>query len=321
MKKIFVLFGIINLVLMGLFVAYYADALNGFLHLDIVNNGAIIDFVDNKFLPVIPSVIVKYYYVLWAVADPFGKLSATPRIYLFVSYVLTFVVAIVTLIKILDSNKKHYFSCILRLAFSPVTAVLGFVITGRSGREREAKRSRNDLVSSNKKVVSQPKASIEHVKLVMPHKPKYLIVINIIIALIVITIFSFLASYIMRMSRTHDFKLGIFIGVFIIVLMALFAISLPINIKFAYRSEYLKRCYKAIKEGTSLEDAKPIYDYFEKEVTFTEYENGVLKVEIDVKASRWKQADFEKKVFYYRDGILVDKDEAYRRTTTSTTYY
>ena len=89
--------------------------------------------------------------------------------------------------------------------------------------------------------------------------------------------------------------------------------------RYFYKTKYLERCYRAIKKGTSFEDAKPIFKYFEKYTNISSDGASRIRVIIKLKASHYKHADYEAKVFEYVNGILVVKDQGYQRTTT--TYY
>jgi hypothetical protein len=84
--------------------------------------------------------------------------------------------------------------------------------------------------------------------------------------------------------------------------------------RYFFKSRYLNKCYEALVPGTTYRDAIPIFHYFEKYIEIYAPEPGKTKVTINLRQTNFKHSDYEKKVLYYIDGVLVDKGEAYRRT-------
>ena len=87
------------------------------------------------------------------------------------------------------------------------------------------------------------------------------------------------------------------------------------GVRYFYKTKYLQRCYKAIRKGTSFDDAKPIFKYFEKYTNISSDGANRIRVIIKVKENRFRNTDYEARYFEYVNGILVDKDQAYQRTT------
>lgn len=313
MKKVFIGLSLINIIIIALFAVYHVDSLNDYLNVSI-DNKAIKDFVDNIFIKYTPDfikIIHPLFVVKGHIVDIFGQYT---RVVLFGWYTFVLILAIVSTITIVGP-KKHYMSCIIRIAYSPVTAVLGFIINfykfsnAYNNNYTYSNSTANNAVKEETQ--ENEKEEIRRVDIKMPNKPVVSTAIYSIIILALTIGVVFLVYYLYNKFPLYGKFFGTFFGIFAVI-MIISGISAML---YYFRTTYLGRCYKALKEGTSLEDAMPIFRYFEKYVNITKYEGNVVKVDIKI-GGRLRGQDFEEKALYYKNGILVDKGEAYQRTST-----
>ena len=347
MKKIFVILGLANILAMVLIVLYYIDTLN-----PAIDNRIVINFIDNKVKANIPAFILNssFYKSIMKFRNDIIQIN---RAYLFYIWVFYLLVNIVTFVRILKPTVKDYFCCVLRLVFSPVTALIGFYInSNKNGKHAVMYDNNNQGVQANNynaPVYNQPvgvnnynEAQAEpivsnnnteknnytyndqrntqsaSVRLVLPNKPIILVVISTIFSIAFLSGFVAVFFYIKKQVDKHASELPgisfflIFIG---IILGTIIFIGLPMGVRYFYKTRYLERCYRAIKEGTSFDDAKPIFKYFKKYTNISSDGANRIRVIIKVKENRFRNTDYEARYFEYVNGILVDKDQAYRRTT------
>ena len=336
MKKIFFILGLANILVMLIFALYYVDALN-----QAIDNRIVINFIDNKVKANIPDFILNssFYKSIMKFRNDVIQIN---RAYLFYIWIFYLVVNIVTFVRILKSKVKDYFCCILRLAFSPVTALIGFYINSNKNDKHavmyynnnqgvqpnnynqeaqvEPIVSDDNIEKNNYNYNDQRNTQSESVRLVMPNKPIIITIIVTIFEIAFLSIFVVVFLNIKKIIDVHASELpGIsFLVIFIgIILGSFIFIGLPIGTRNFYRTQYLNRCYKAIKKGTSFDDAKPLFKYFEKYTRISSDGAHRVRVIIDLKFGRYKNSDYELKAFDYVDGILDSKDEAYRRTYIS----
>lgn len=346
MKKIFVILGLVNILAMVLIVLYYIDALN-----PAIDNRIVINFIDNKVKANIPAFILNssFYKSIMKFRNDIIQIN---RAYLFYIWVFYLLVNIVTFVRILKPTVKDYFCCVLRVVFSPITALIGIYINSNKNDKHAVMYANNnqgvqpnnynapvynqpvdvnnyneaqaepivsnDNTKNNNYTNDQRNAQSASARLVPPNKP---IISTIIITIIEIAfLFGFVVVFffIKKQIDKHASDLpGIsFFLIFIAIILGIFIfVGLPLGTIYFYKTKYLERCYRAIKEGTSFEDAKPIFKYFEKYTNISSDGASRIRVIIKVKAGHFKSSDYETKYFDYVNGILVDKDQAYRRTT------
>lgn len=347
MKKIFVILGLVNILAMVLIVLYYIDALN-----PAIDNRIVINFIDNKVKVNIPDVILNssFYKSIMKFRNDIIQIN---RAYLFYIWVFYLLVNIVTFVRILKPTVKDYFCCVLRLVFSPVTALIGFYINSNkndkhavmyannnqvvqpnnyntpvynqpvgvnnyNGAQAEPIVSNDNIEKNNYNYNDQRNAQSASVRLVPPNKPIISTIIITIIEIAFLSVFVVVFFFIKKQIDKHASDLpGIsFFLIFIaIILGILIFVGLPLGTIYFYKTRYLERCYRAIKEGTSFEDAKPIFKYFEKYTNISSDGASRIRVIIKVKENHFKNTDYEAKYFDYVNGILVDKDQGYQRTT------
>lgn len=97
-------------------------------------------------------------------------------------------------------------------------------------------------------------------------------------------------------------------------------ICLGIGIKLIFSKNYadvLVKNSKRINKGDSHEKVMYLLQNFE--FTTKNYENGMVAYIFEKKGTYRK--DFERQIFYFKDGIVIEKDEAYHRTIVRTYYH
>ena len=185
MKKVFIGLSLINIIIIALFAVYHVDSLNEYLNVSI-DNKAIKDFVDNIFIKYTPGfikIIHPLFLVKGHIVDTFGQYT---RVVLFGWYTAVLILAIVSTITIVGP-KKHYMSCIIRIAYSPVTEVLGFIINfykfsnAYNNNYKYSNSTANNAVKEETQ--ENKKEEIRRVDIIMPNKPVVLTAISSIIIL------------------------------------------------------------------------------------------------------------------------------------------
>ena len=326
MKKIYFILGLLNIAFMAMFVLYYIDAIN-----PAIDNRIIIEFVDGKLLANIPD-FIKNNYVYSSIYNFIKDIEQMNRMYAFAGWAFFLLVNIITFIRIVMRTVKDYLACFIRLFFSPITALIGFYINSQKNDkkavmyesedkdteydEKDNTESEPVLKEDNSKI---RKKQTERVMLLLPDKP---IISGVIVAIISCGIVAAMVGLFFYIKRSINIRIpgapGIdFISIFFGLILLVFVIGTPFGCLYWYKKKYLERCYKAIQYGTSFEDAKPIFKYFEKNTSISSNENNETLVVIKIKHDFFKNTDYEKKVFYYKNGLLVDKDQGYRRTYMS----
>lgn len=388
MKKIFFILGLANILAMVLFVLYYIDALNA-----AIDNRYIVNFVDENIISRIPSFLLDtslYKSILKFIND----ISQVNRVYVFFIGLFFLIVNIVTFVRVLKATVKDYFACVIRLAFSPITALMGFYITSKKNDKQAVMYENNDQnvrpnnnnkqvynqasginnynTSANyqepeaetfdyngnedERIIKQNKTNFSNkrhddnvidaeyteindkktsknyktnytsntqsgsVRLVMPNKPIITTIIGTLIPIAILSGIVVVLFFIKKQIDKHASDLpglSFFFIFMAIILGIIIFVGLPMGTRYFYKTKYLERCYRAIKKGTSFEDAKPIFKYFEKYTNISSDGASRIRVIIKVKAGRFKSSDHETKYFEYVNGILVDKDQGYQRTYMS----
>ena len=316
MKKFFAVLGLLNISIMVLFALYYADGLNqlGYFTFD---NSMIIEFVNRYIFGHIPNESLNNQLVTM-IMTIIQFSERNNRLYVFAIYSVLTLINIITYFKILCSPSKDYFACILRLFFSPLTSLIGFIITIKKGKKNTNKyqADNNSYLNKNSNL-----NQCRTVSLKVPNKP---IILTIFVAIIEISILAaisgvFVFGLTQFLAHACDFSTPFFYFIFgfigLILIMVL--VSLPKGVLLFYKTAYLERCYKAINEGTTFDDAKVIFDFFNKQTVIKQNEKGDIYVVIEIGDSKKKHRDFEKKEFLYQNGVMVEKAESYHRTYTT----
>lgn len=326
MKKIYYILGLLNIAFMAMFVLYYIDAVN-----PAIDNLIIIEFVDTKILANIPD-FIKNNYVYSSIYNFIKDIEQMNRMYVFAGWVFFLLVNIVTFIRIVMRTVKDYLACVIRLVFSPITALIGFYINSQKNDKKavmyesddkddkydEEDNDESESAFKEDNIKSRNKQS-ESVMLLLPDKP---IISGVIVTIFSCGIVAAMVGLFFYIRRSLNIRIpgapGVdFISIFFGLILLIFVIGTPFGCLYWYKKKYLERCYKAIRYGTSFEDAKPIFKYFEKYTRISSNENNEILVVIKIKHDFFKNTDYEKKVFYYKNGLLVDKDQGYRRTYMS----